>query len=166
MLRNTALLIAGLAGAFVFSQAPEFSQQYRQRIGGAVSEMRRVVADFDQDASRYGLSREEALQRYAGANDAFIVTRGVSIRRALGRLVYLQQQQAQIESTSPIMWPAIVARNADKGVVTETWEAFRPAMPVTPEGGVYGVLGFFTARGLFGLLLSVFGLGARRRRDA
>jgi len=43
MLRGTSLLIVGLMGAAFFAQAPEFAQQYRQRLGGAVEELRRVV---------------------------------------------------------------------------------------------------------------------------
>jgi len=62
MLRGTSLLIVGLMGAAFFAQAPEFAQQYRQRLGGAVEELRRVVVQFDADAAQYGLSRSEAMR--------------------------------------------------------------------------------------------------------
>ncbi|MBB3444674.1 hypothetical protein FHT93_004547 [Rhizobium sp. BK379] len=39
------ILAVGLAGGTLFSQAPEFAQQYRQRIGGAVDELRIIVDD-------------------------------------------------------------------------------------------------------------------------
>ena len=50
-------LIAG-AGA---SQFPEFSQQYAQRLGGAVGALSEVVADFDASAVAEGLTRPQAL---------------------------------------------------------------------------------------------------------
>jgi hypothetical protein len=46
-------LIAGLLG----SQGPEFSQQYRQRIGGALNELKRIVTEFDDEAAREGSER-------------------------------------------------------------------------------------------------------------
>ena len=52
LLRNTMTMAFGLAGALTLSQAPEFAQQYRQRLGGALDELRRVVADFDADAAK------------------------------------------------------------------------------------------------------------------
>ena len=36
LLRRGFVLAAGLAGALSASQAPEFAQQYRQRLGGAI----------------------------------------------------------------------------------------------------------------------------------
>jgi hypothetical protein len=52
--RRLALAIALIAG-LVGSQGPEFAQQYRQRIGGALDELKRIVADFDDEAAREGL---------------------------------------------------------------------------------------------------------------
>ena len=52
----------GLLGAASFSQLPEFTQQYTQRLGGAVDELVHFVAEFDTDAAQTGLSRVEALK--------------------------------------------------------------------------------------------------------
>jgi hypothetical protein len=43
--RRLALAIALIAG-LLGSQGPEFAQQYRQRIGGALDELKRIVADL------------------------------------------------------------------------------------------------------------------------
>ena len=51
-LGRLAVGIAAAAGALTASQLPEFAQQYRQRLGGALEELRQVVADFDADAER------------------------------------------------------------------------------------------------------------------
>ncbi len=48
-----ALFLATLA-----SQVPEYAQQYRQRLGGAVDELTRIIAAFDADAARLAISRE------------------------------------------------------------------------------------------------------------
>ena len=46
--RRLALAIAVLAG-LIGSQAPEFAQQYRQRLGGALEELNRIVSEFDAE---------------------------------------------------------------------------------------------------------------------
>ena len=47
MILRALTLAGGLTGAAVSSQFPEFSQQYTQRLGGAVDALAVVVADFD-----------------------------------------------------------------------------------------------------------------------
>ncbi|MEM9851772.1 MAG: DUF2937 family protein, partial [Pseudomonadota bacterium] len=49
-------LAGGCAMLCATSQFPEFSQQYVQRLGGAVDELRRVAADFDASARAAGLT--------------------------------------------------------------------------------------------------------------
>jgi len=64
-MRRTLATLGGLALGFAFSQFPEYAQQYEQRLGGAVDELRIIVDDFDADARKFGLTRPEALQHYA-----------------------------------------------------------------------------------------------------
>ena len=60
------ILAGGVAGAAGLSQFPEYSQQYNQRLAGAVDELSHVVADFDASAAAEGLSREAALAQMVG----------------------------------------------------------------------------------------------------
>ena len=69
MLSKVITLAGGVAGAASFSQFPEFSQQYIQRMGGAVDELTRFVAEFDADAAELGLSRQAALVDLAAGGD-------------------------------------------------------------------------------------------------
>ena len=54
--RRLALAIAVLAG-LIGSQGPEFAQQYRQRLGGALEELNRIVSEFDAEVQRQNLTR-------------------------------------------------------------------------------------------------------------
>jgi hypothetical protein len=65
-------LIAGLLG----SQGPEFAQQYRQRIGGALDELKRIVADFDQEAAREQTTPDQAIKRLEQNSDPLASERG------------------------------------------------------------------------------------------
>ena len=54
-------VFAALLTGTVFSQSVEFTQQYLQRLGGAVDELEMVVERFDAGAARAGVSRHAAL---------------------------------------------------------------------------------------------------------
>ena len=73
--RRLAFAIAVLAG-LIGSQAPEFAQQYRQRLGGALGELNRIVSEFDSEVQRVNLSRAEALQRLEDNADPLARERG------------------------------------------------------------------------------------------
>ena len=44
----------GLCGGIIASQGPEYAQQYRQRLGGAIDELRQVITRFEADAQASG----------------------------------------------------------------------------------------------------------------
>lgn len=66
MIVRTLTLVAALSAGAATSQFPEFSQQYAQRLGGAVDALAEVVADFDASAQAEGLTRTQALEQMQG----------------------------------------------------------------------------------------------------
>ena len=84
-------LTSALVGCAVFSQAPEFAQQYRQRIGGAVDELKTVVTDFDKDAAGSEMSRGEALSALLDSAEKFTHERGLSMGRNVERFSQLEK---------------------------------------------------------------------------
>ena len=63
MFANKLALAIALFAALIGSQGPEFAQQYRQRLGGAVAELDRIVADFDAEAERQNMTPAEGVSR-------------------------------------------------------------------------------------------------------
>ncbi len=137
----TGVFAAG--GLALLSQAPEFAQQYRQRLGGAIDELRIVVADFDADAQKSQLSREQALEQMLGSPTPFSRDRGASMSRTISRLDALAGQQALMEKAHPVTRPLFVLQNPDQTVIKGAWEIFEPALPFTLPGAVYGGVGAF-----------------------
>jgi len=164
--RALGRLIVGIAaagGALTASQLPEFTQQYRQRLGGAVDELLRVVADFDADAARNQLTRVAALDTYGRSAEPFLRDRGVSMERVFSRFEYLSEQQARLESAPPLMRPVVALSGADSRVLEGAWSDFEPAVPVTAAGFVWAAIGFFLAGGLVSLIRQSVGIARRRR---
>lgn len=160
-MRRTLGVIGGVGLGLTLSQFPEFSQQYEQRLGGAVDELRIIVTDFDADAAREGLNREQALDRYEANTDTFIVGRGADMAATIARYERLSQHLVRVQNAGPIEKLSGMAEFYDAQVAARAWENYEPAVPVTPEGvalsGI-GILGGYS-------LVSFLTLPFRRRRQ-
>lgn len=156
-------MACGVAGALAFSQAPEFSQQYRQRLGGALDELARVVVDFDADAAKNGLTREEALAAYQTSDQQFLRDRGVRMAGTISRMELLSSQARWYETLPPLVRPVALARGYDEALMTGMWRDYKPGVPLTTDGAVWAGAGFLAAAGLFGLLTMPFARWKRRR---
>ena len=140
--RRLALAIAVLAG-LIGSQAPEFAQQYRQRLGGALEELNRIVSEFDAEVQRQNLSRAEALKRLEDNSDPLARERGEDMDRAIERAKHLNQQIEAMNSAGPLMRLYVVATNFDPKIARSTLDNYEPAEPLS--------LGALTAGGLAAL---------------
>ena len=140
MILRSLVLIGGIIGGAAASQFPEFSQQYRQRLGGAVDALAEVVADFDASAQAEGLSREAALTQLKGT--AFLDRRRTDMTRTFDRYARLRSDQVALEGAGPFMRAYHVARSADADVAVAALDTFEPAVPLTAAGGIFAGSGF------------------------
>ena len=157
MILRVLILLAGLAGAVAASQVPELMQQYRQRLGGAVDELVRVIEDFDADAASEGLTRADALARYAASPDTFLQRRGRSMERTLYRFDTIVELRRQLLDANALERPVLLVTYRDRAVLDQTLRDYRPAVPTTAEGAVYAFLGFAAGAALMALLLALAG---------
>ncbi|MCL6707436.1 DUF2937 family protein [Pseudomonas sp. R2.Fl] len=157
MLGRILTMALALLGGVSFSQAPEFTQQYRQRIGGAMDELRILIADFDSQAQRNGLDREQALDIYAASPESFLRNQGESMRRTFGRFEALSRQQQELAAAPPLARPFIVLRDPDSTIFANAWRDFVPAVPVDVPGLIWAAAGVFC-----GWLVALLCAAARR----
>ncbi len=166
MMRGLLGMVSGLALGASLSQFPEYAQQYTQRLGGAVDELAIITAEFDSAAAEAGLSREDALGRYALAGDGFIEGRGQSMQRTFARYQELTALQAELESASGWERLMLLPRYADSEIGARAMDDFEPAVPVTLEGLAYAGGGFVIGYGLVWGLVALVARAFRRRRGA
>lgn len=162
MLARRFALAVGLVLAVICSQVPEFVQQYRQRLGGTLDELRRAVGRFDDEARAQSLSREAGIARLRDNADPLVQARGSDIADAVDRERRLSAQQGAFETAGPLLRYWVFVDGLDPELAGRTYAIFEPAVPVTPSGLVAGGVGL--AAGYAGLR----GLAApfRRRRRA
>ena len=162
MISRTLGLATGLLAAVAGTQAPEFAQQYRQRLGGAIDELKAVVERFDADAHAAGLDRGEALKRLAQSSDGFTARHGNSMAQVTVRLARLEDQQRAFREAGPLRRLVVFAQSADPDLTHATWDDFEPATPVTAESFTIGGLAFFAGYGFIRAFAKPF---HRRRRS-
>ena len=161
MLGRTIAMAFGVFGAFGASQLPEFAQQYRQRLGGALDELTTIVARFDGEAAQYGLSREQGLAKLREASDAFSRQRAEAESDTLRRYEKLKLHREVMAKSGSFVRMATLVSEGDRELMDRTMTDFEPAMPVTTEGAALAAGGFAGFYALMRLLAAPF----RRRRS-
>jgi hypothetical protein len=126
MILRSLALVGGLAGAVTTSQFPEFSQQYTQRLGGAVDALEQVVADFDASAAASDLTREDALAQMQGT--PFLERRRADMTRSITRYARLSADLETLEGHGPFMRAYNAARFTDTQIAQVGWWRDRRAV--------------------------------------
>jgi hypothetical protein len=147
--RRLALAIAVLAG-LIGSQGPEFAQQYRQRLGGALEELNRIVSEFDAEVRGENLTRAEGLKRLEDNDDPLARKRGVDMTEAIERAKRLDDEIQAMNSAGPLMRLYVVATNFDPEIAHGTLDNYEPAEPLSlgavMAGGVAALWGWAATR--------------------
>lgn len=152
-------IASGLFGGATFSQLPEFTQQYMQRLGGAVDELSRMAAGFDTDAASLGLTRDAALAQLQQGGDMGLA-QAERMQNLFDRLGKLTSDLAALQQARGTDWLLSLTRMRDPEIASAAWEVFKPAVPLTLEGAVctsVGLsLGYVVWRGGAGLVRAGF----------
>lgn len=167
MILRAITLAGGLTAGAGLSQFPEFSQQYAQRLGGAVDALGEVVADFDASATAEGLDRQGALDQMTGTD--FIERRRVDMENTFERHAGLSADLKALNGAGPFMRAYHATRFSDRDVASAAWQAYQPAVPLNMAGAIFAGFGFFAGwiglSALFALIRRLFG-ALRTRPDA
>jgi hypothetical protein len=156
MVRRTLSLAIALFAALAASQLPEFTQQYSQRLGGAIDELTRVVQRFDKDSVAVGENRKGALDRLARSPDELARRQSAAMSANIARLDMLQAQQAQMAVAGPFRRIEAFLFDPDPAVAKATWNSFEPGVPASGEGVATGGAGFLFGGSLTALLGRMF----------
>ena len=142
MLTRRLALAIGLLCGLIGTQWPEFSQQYRQRLGGALDELRRIVAAFDAEAASRSLTPAEGVARLKDNADPLARERGADIEGDIARQARLERRDRGVAAT-PARCDRLIVDGAATSIrrpPSRTLRDFEPAVPVTAESLVVGAL--------------------------
>ncbi|MEL6169168.1 MAG: DUF2937 family protein [Pseudomonadota bacterium] len=164
MIARGLALVGALCGSVALSQYPAFSQQYLQRLSGAVDELRGVVVAFDTTARLSGLTRDEALRELRGTE----IGGGVSetLSNTIRRYERLEDDYARLSGATSLGRLAQPWRFRDTQLVERTWDDFEPAVPASTTGLAFAGAGFVGGWALVAVVLGLLTRPFRRRRRA
>jgi hypothetical protein len=151
--RRIAIAI-GFLVALVGTQWPEFSQQYRQRLGGALDELNRAIAAFTAEATSESLSVEAAIARLTNNSDRLARERGEAVRDEIARRARVGDALQAMKDAGPMTRLFVMIRDFDAEAADGTLQAFEPAVPLGREGWIVGGVGFLI--GWFGTHLTAW----------
>ena len=134
-------------GAVLFSQAPEFMQQYLQRLGGRLDEANRQLNEIRSVALRSGISLEEDS---AHVNHKDILE---LLEHATQRVSFLSHAELVLKEASLLTRPFVFLTHIDWAIFQSTLSVYKPAVPTTLEGLVYALLGMGVFLALYYLTL-------------
>lgn len=134
-----------LVGAILFSQLPEFMQQYLQRLGGHLDEARRVLAQFQDVAMKSGITLDQLIAKTQASIEPGVTRLGGLMQDAVTRVAYLAGGEAAIRDASILTRPFVFVRHIDFPIARATWKAFKFAVPTTVEGLFHAGLGMLVA---------------------
>jgi hypothetical protein len=135
LVRRLALAI-GLLCALAGSQLPEFAQQYRQRLGGAIDELDRMIAQFDADAASQALTRAQGFERLKTNPDALAQERGAAVETDIARAARLTRQREAFAIGGPLTRLASLIENFDPATASKAIRDYELAIPITIAGFV------------------------------
>lgn len=143
-----------VAGAVTLSQAPEFFQQYLQRLGGHLDEARRQLARYEQVARETGVTLQGLIDTARAQTSAPVAKLGDVIAETQTRVLELEYAETALRTAAAWERPWVFLRVVDHSIASRTLDVFKPAVPVTLEGLAYAVAGMVLALALYQLALA------------
>ena len=130
-----------VVGAVLFSQVPEFMQQYLQRLGGHLDEARRQLQQFTDTAAQSGLTLERFIAQTAANAEPAVAKLGGVMTGTVERVADLAAAQTALQNATIWSRPFVFVARLDLPIARATWGIFKPAVPTTIEGLLYALAG-------------------------
>ena len=155
-----------VVGAVLFSQAPEFVQQYLQRLEGHLDEARLQVLRFKDAAAQSGMTLDQLVSGAGQNPDPAMGRLGGVVSAALARAAQLGAADDALRGASAWSRPFVFLAHMDWGIAGATLAIYRPAVPVTAEGLSYALAGMVLALAAYHLGVRAPAAAWLRRRRA
>jgi Protein of unknown function (DUF2937) len=140
-------------GAVLFSQLPEFMQQYLQRLEGHLDEAKLVLGRFKDAAAQSGMSLDQLVAGSAPNPDPSMGRLGAVVGQAVARVDALSAADTALRQASSWTRPFVFLEHMDGGIAKATLSIYRPAVPTTAEGLTYAGFGIIFMLALYHLAI-------------
>lgn len=145
--------IVSVIGALIFSQAPQFFEQYLRVLEGALAEARRNLGEASTKAAELGLTLEQFIDAHLRNSNPIFRKSGEVYQSAVERMQSYESAHQSLNNASVWERPFSMLAHFD----SELYSAmqFTPGLPLTTEGIVYALVGVLVALCVYHGLLSL-----------
>ena len=130
-------LIAVLIGGLLGSQAPEFAQQLYQRLEGRADIALARRAEIEADARSRGLETDAYVALFL--DSPVHALEGRRMQASLARAAEVARLREGFAAASDLTRPLLVL-GTDRDLALAAARAYRPALPLSPAGLLYGLV--------------------------
>lgn len=170
MLKRVFVLVIALGGAAGGAQAPEFTQQYLQRLGGWVDSYQDRVARLDARAEQFDMTREQYVAALQASADPKVRSEAANIASWPVYLKRYTEMQQFLQNGPVWMQPVRLFQGyrdpAFLPIIKATWKDYKFGTPLTGTGAAFAGAGFvmgWLATGI-GLAIAMTPVNIVRRR--
>lgn len=141
-----------VAGAFIFSQAPQFIQQYTQRLGGHVAEIQYHIHRLQEAALLVNKTLPEYINKFLQSSEIEFRTQGLLMEQMLNRSLDLKVALESLQNATVWNKPFVFVEYFYFDIAQGTWINFQPGLSYTLEGILYIILGMCIGQVLISIL--------------
>lgn len=139
LLRGLLDRIILVAAILVAGCAPSFVAQYRQRVGGQLSQVIADLQPFQQIADRlHGGSLQKLIEHHLASTDATFHAEGAAIQAMVDAAARLRAMSAGLETDLLHQLTFLIA-NHDPATTRATWEIFQPGFTLSTESVLFAL---------------------------
>lgn len=139
--------ILAVLGAFLFSQAPLFIQQYTHRLAGHVTELNMQIEQIRKAASLSNKSLEQFIKKFLVNPDIDFIRQGEIMQGMVTRSETLSANYQALLNAGILEKPFLFLKYLDVDIAKAALNSFEMGIVFTVEGLAYGFLGM-----IFGVL--------------
>ncbi len=130
-----------VAGALLFSQAPQFFQQYSHRLAGHVSELQVLISNIQTAAARTGKGLSEYVYKFTQHADVDFSSQGEMMNGIISRHIDLKKALISMQDATALSRPFHFLQSFNLEIAQSTLRDFQPGLLITAEGLAYALVG-------------------------
>ena len=133
--------IVAVIGAIIFFQIPAFIVQYKQRLGGHVDELARLIDQYKSAAVKYGKTVEEYIGLHINSGVNEIKATGEFMNENMERFNELSLALKNLSESSGITKLFVFIKGMNFDIFRGTYKDFVPGISFNLESIVYCLAG-------------------------
>ncbi|MCL2155228.1 MAG: DUF2937 family protein [Leptospirales bacterium] len=144
--------IVSVVGAVIFIQIPTFLVQYKQRLGGHVDELARLINQYKSAAAGNGKTVEEYIGLHLNSGVNEFISTGKLMTENMERFNELSLALLNLSESSGIKKLFVFLKSMDFDIFKETYKDFVPGISFSLDSILYCIVGIIFAMLLYLLI--------------